>query len=136
MLILLPGPIKIGAKAFDFHFMFVAALLTLLGFQVLLTGFYAKAYAFTHRFAPDDRMIQLFYRYFSLEKWILVGLGIFALGLGIDVFIFAKWINHGFKNLFEVRPAILALTLMVIGGQLVFSSFLLSILNINTEQTG
>jgi len=136
MAALLPGPIHIGTKLISFHFMFVAALLLLLGFQILLTGFYAKAYAYTHRFAPDDRMIQLFYRYFSLEKWILVGLGVFAVGLGFDVYVLVTWINHGFKHLFEVRPAIVALTLMVIGGQLVFSSFLLSILNINTEATG
>jgi glycosyltransferase involved in cell wall biosynthesis len=136
MLVLLPGPITIGQRIFDFHFMFLAALLMLLGFQVLLTGFYAKAYAYTHRFAPDDRMIQLFYRYFSLERWIVMGLAIFAIGLGIDAYILATWVQHGFQDLFEVRPAIVALTLMVIGGQLVFSSFLLSILNINTDATG
>lgn len=136
LLALLPGPLTIGGHLISFHFMFVAALLVMLGFQVLLTGFYAKAYAYTHRFAPDDRMIQLFYRYFSLEKWILVGVGIFAIGLGLDIYILVKWINLGFKNLNEVRPAIVALILMVIGGQLTFSSFLLSILNINTAITG
>ncbi len=136
MAVLLPGPIKLGGRIVSFHFMFLAALLMMLGFQVLLTGFYAKAYAYTHRFAPDDRMIQLFYRYFSLEKWILCGLGIFAIGLGFDVYVLVTWIEHGFKHLFEVGPAIVALTLMVIGGQLVFSSFLLSILNINSEATG
>jgi glycosyltransferase involved in cell wall biosynthesis len=136
LLALLPGPLTIGGHLISFHFMFVAALLVMLGFQVLLTGFYAKAYAYTHRFAPDDRMIQLFYRYFTLEKWILVGLAIFAVGLGFDIYILATWIGNGFKQLFEVRPAIVALILMVIGGQLVFSSFLLSILNINTDSTG
>jgi len=135
MAILLPGPLHFGRRIIDFHFMFVAALLMMLGFQVLLTGFYAKAYAYTHRFAPDDRMIQLFYRYFSLEKWILCGVAIFGIGLAFDVFVLYTWIQHGFKNLAEVRPAIVALTLMVIGGQLVFSSFLLSILNINSEAT-
>ena len=65
-LFLLPGPHVISGHLFDYHFMFVSSLLMIVGFQVLLTGFYAKAYAFTHRFAPDDRMIQLFYRYFDL----------------------------------------------------------------------
>ncbi len=136
MVALLPGPVSLGGRIFDFHFMFLASLLMLLGFQVLMTGFYAKAYAYTHRFAPEDRMIQLFYRYFSLEKWILCGLAIFAIGLAFDVYILVTWIQHGFKNLSEVRPAIAALTFMVIGGQLVFSSFLLSILNIKTDATG
>jgi glycosyltransferase involved in cell wall biosynthesis len=135
MLWLLGGPHVVSGHFVDYHFMFVAATLTVIGFQVLLTGFYAKAYAFTHRFAPDDRMIQLFYRYFSLEEWLLAGFAIFLVGLGIDAGIFATWVAHNFQNLFAVREALLALTLIVIGLQLVFSSFLLSILNINSKTT-
>ncbi len=135
MLWLVGGPKIVSGHFVDYHFMFVASLLTIVGFQVLLTGFYAKAYAFTHRFAPDDRMIQLFYRYFSLEGWLVVGFLVFLLGLGIDAAIFATWVQHHFRDLFAVREALLALTLMVIGLQLVFSSFLLSILNINSEAT-
>jgi hypothetical protein len=44
-----------------------------------------------------------------------------------------QWAQNGFKNLFAVREALLALTLTVIGLQLVFSSFLLSILNITSK---
>ncbi|MGH2449113.1 MAG: glycosyltransferase family 2 protein [Chloroflexota bacterium] len=133
LLFLLPGPEMISGHRIDYHFMFVASLLTIVGFQVLLTGFYAKAYAFTHRFAPDDRMIQWFYRYFSLEAWILVGTAIFLIGFAIDATIFVTWVQHNFHHLFAVRSALMALTLMVIGLQLVFSSFLLSILNINSK---
>jgi glycosyltransferase involved in cell wall biosynthesis len=135
MLWLATGPKLVSGHFVDYHFMFVASLMTIVGFQVLLTGFYAKAYAFTHRFAPDDRMIQIFYRYFSLEEWLLAGLVVFLIGLGIDGAIFVTWIQHHFRDLFAVREALVALTLMVIGLQLVFSSFLLSILNINSEST-
>jgi len=135
MFYLLPGPKIVNGHFIDYHFMFIASLLTIVGFQVLLTGFYAKAYAFTHRFAPDDRMIQLFYRYFSLEEWLLGGFVIFLMGLAIDASIFLYWVGNHFRDLFAVRPALLALTLMVIGLQLMFSSFLLSILNINREDT-
>lgn len=134
LLALLPGDLRIGGHLISFHFMFVAALLVMLGFQIMLTGFYAKAYAYTHRFAPEDRMIQLFYRYFALEKFVLAGLAIFAIGLGFDIYILVTWISHGFKNLFEVRPAVVALILMMIGGQLVFSSFLLGILDIKSKE--
>src|SRR5579864_1543177 len=59
----------------------------------------------THRFAPDDRMIQLFYRYFSLEAWLVSGFFIFLIGLGIDIAILNTWIQNGFKNLNAVRGA-------------------------------
>src|SRR5579884_996186 len=130
---LLPGPTVVSGHLIDYHFMFVASLLTIVGFQVLLTGFYAKAYAYTHRFAPDDTMIQWFYRYFSLEAWLLGGFVVFLIGLGFDVVVFMTWVQHHFEHLFAVREALLALTLMVIGMQLMFSSFLLSILNINSK---
>lgn len=133
MLALLGGPQMVSGHLFDYHFMFVASALTLVGFQVLITGFYAKAYAFTHRFAPDDRMIQWFYRYFSLEAWLLIGFLVFLVGFAIDGWILVTWAQKGFKDLFAVRPAIVALTFLVIGLQLMFSSFLLSILNINRE---
>jgi len=139
LLALLPGDLHIGGHLISFHFMFVAALLVMLGFQIMLTGFYAKAYAYTHRFAPEDRMIQLFYRYFALEKFVLAGVAIFLIGLGFDVYVLITWINQGFRyanHVFAVRPAIVALILMVIGGQLVFSSFLLGILDINTKDRG
>ncbi len=84
----------VGGHLVDYHFMFIFSLLTIVGFQVLLTGFYAKAYAFTHRFAPDDRMIQLFYRYFSLEEWLIAGFLIFLVGFGIDAVIFRTWVQH------------------------------------------
>ncbi len=135
MLWLLGGPQIVSGHFVDYHFMFVASLLTIVGFQVLLTGFYAKAYAFTHRFAPDDRMIQVFYRYFNLEEWLVAGFVIALIGLGIDVSIFATWVAHNFRDLFAVREALLALTLLVIGLQLIFSSFLLSILNINSKSS-
>lgn len=135
MLFLLPGQQIVSGHIVDYHFMFVFSLLTIIGFQVLLTGFYAKAYAYTHRFAPDDRLIQLFYRYFNLEEWLLAGFLIFLVGLVIDAAILWKWIQSDYGHLFAVRPALLALTLMVVGLQLLFSSFLLSILNINREGT-
>jgi hypothetical protein len=135
MLWLSTGAKVISGHFVDYHFMFIFSLLTIVGFQILLTGFYAKAYAFTHRFAPDDRMIQIFYRYFSLEEWLIAGFLIFLVGFGIDAAIFYTWVQHHFKDLFAVREALLALTLMVVGLQLIFSSFLLSILNINSKVT-
>ena len=68
-----------------------------------------------------------------IEEWLLAGFLIFLVGLGIDVVIAFQWAEKGFKNLFAVREALFALTLTVIGLQLVFSSFLLSILNINSK---
>ena len=53
---------------------------------------------------------------------------LFGAGLVINVWILADWLAAGAGNLFAVRPAMLALTLMVVGAEIVFASFFLSLL--------
>ena len=52
----------------------------------------------------------------------------FAAGLLVNVGILASWLAAGAGMLFAVRPALLALTLMVLGGEIIFASFFLSLL--------
>ncbi len=48
----------------------------------------------------------------------------------IGVVIVVTWIGRGFGELSETRLALVAATLMIVGIQIVFSSFLLSILGL------
>ena len=52
------------------------------------------------------------------------------LGLAIIVAIVLQWVEHGFGSLADERLAIVAATLLVLGIQVIFSSFLLSILGL------
>src|SRR5207237_7488651 len=45
LFLLLPGPLQLGALHFDFHFMFVASALAILGVQLLVLGLAATAFA-------------------------------------------------------------------------------------------
>ena len=40
-----PGPLRVGGFVFDFHFMFVASALAILGVQLIVLGLAAKSYA-------------------------------------------------------------------------------------------
>ena len=53
-----------------------------------------------------------------------------GVGLAIAAVIVAQWIGRGLGALSEERFAILAATLIIIGVQIFFSSFLLSILGL------
>jgi hypothetical protein len=44
--------------------------------------------------------------------------------------ILATWISHGFGSLSDERIAVVAASLMIVGIQIFFSSFLLSILGL------
>jgi len=67
---------------------------------------------------------------FRLEHGLLLG-GIFMLvGVAIGAVILATWIAHGFGSLSDERAAVIAATLVIVGIQIFFSSFLLSILGL------
>jgi glycosyltransferase involved in cell wall biosynthesis len=122
------GPIRIDGLTFDYHYMLLGSLLTILGFQVLITGFFAKAYCHAARLGKDDWILGTVKRYFSLERGLVGGTILFAAGLAIFIKILAGWLASGMGELNAIRPATMASTLMIIGAQIVFSSFFLSML--------
>jgi hypothetical protein len=67
---------------------------------------------------------------FRLEHGLLLGGGIAFAGLVMAAIIVALWIDRGLGALSEERLAVLAATLMIVGIQIFFSSFLLSILGL------
>ena len=126
LLALLGGPLKIGTHAFDYHFMVLGSLLSILGFQVINLGIYAKAYSIYEKLIPEDSFLKGFYRWFTLEKGIYGGLLLVGIGMTIMFYLLAKYIwGH---LVFELRLAIFSMTLIVLGVQIIFSSFLLSLM--------
>jgi len=122
------GPRVIFGLNFDVHYMVLGSLLTILGFQVVLTGICAKAYSHASRLYAPDRTLQIMARWFNLERGLLIGSILFVLGFSIDASILIGWLRSGMGQLDAVRRAIQASTLMMIGAQTVFSSFFLSML--------
>lgn len=130
---LLPGPLQIGSHAYDVHVMVLACLLCLLGYQLLLLGFSARSLSLLRGFSKSDSLIQWVYRVFNLERGLLFGFTLFLIGFLIDGWIAYRWVKSGFGALHQVRMALFALLLMVIGAQTVFSAFFLSMLGIPTK---
>jgi glycosyltransferase involved in cell wall biosynthesis len=127
-LVLLPGPLRIGRMNLDYHFMFVGGALAILGLQLLLLGIYAKTYALVHENGLADAWISRFHLHYSLERAVALGALLFGAGLVINAGILSSWVADGRGMLFAVRPAMLALTLMVLGAEVVFAAFFLSLL--------
>jgi len=131
-LALVGGPINIAGYQFDLHYMTFGILQILVGFQIIALGIHAKVYSVTHKFISQDAIVSFLGKYFNLEKGILLGSAIFTIGLIANGYIFFLWLTGDFDSteLLPLRQALLAMTLMVIGTQTVFSSFFLSILRI------
>jgi glycosyltransferase involved in cell wall biosynthesis len=128
-LALLPGRIDVSPTLwFDYHFMFVGAILALLGFQLVLLGLYAKTYTVFVERDTADPWLAAFHRWYRLERGLVLGGGMFAVGLAINVRVLVIWLANDRALAFSVRPVILALTLMVLGAEIIFAGFFLSLL--------
>lgn len=127
---LAPGPLTIRGFIFDYHFMILGSLMAVLGFNLLTIGLFARIYALVEGIEEKDPLLSRLFRIFNLERGLLAGGVMFLAGLAINAAILAEWLRKDFSFGGEVRlrPAILGLTLMVVGGQAFFSSFFFSIL--------
>jgi hypothetical protein len=96
----------------------------------------AKAYAFRQWSDPLDWAVRGFYRYFTLERGLVLGSAMFLIGLVINIAILTIWLDRSMGPLNAIRPAVAAATLMIAGTQVFFSSFLLSLLDISTVPEG
>jgi ABC-type dipeptide/oligopeptide/nickel transport system permease subunit len=77
-----------------------------------------------------DRWFDRMRARFKLEHGLLLGGTILLAGLIVGVMIAIDWIDHGFGRLGDEQLAVFAATLIIVGIQIFFSSFLLSILGL------
>ncbi len=128
MAALLPGPLWIGPRMIDIHVMVAAAMASILGLQIVLLGLAAHSYALTQPIPhPKSRFVDAVHRVFTLERGLLLGLALFLLGCLVNGLVVAEWVSRGMENLNAVRPALFASTLTVLGVQIMFNSFFLSL---------
>lgn len=111
------------------HTMIAGSVLFIVGVQVISLGLCAHAYG-TYFMGEKDRRFDLLRSRFRLEHGLMLGGAILLAGLVLAAIIAALWVDRGFGRLSEESVAILAATLMIVGVQVFFSSFLLSILGL------
>jgi hypothetical protein len=130
--VLVIAQVNIFGREWDLHTMVAGALLMIVGTQVVALGLAAHAYG-TYFMAEKDPWFDRMRARFRLEHGLMLGGGIIAAGLIAAAVIAVKWIDRGFGQLSEERLAILAATLIIVGIQVFFSSFLLSILGLRRQ---
>ncbi len=67
---------------------------------------------------------------FRLEHGLILGGAVAFAGVVMGAVVVGIWANRGFDELSEARLALLAATLIIVGIQIFFSSFLISILGL------
>ena len=121
--------VDVFGRQWQLHTMIAGALLMIVGTQVIALGLCAHAYG-TYFMGEKDAWFDRMRARFRLEHGLVAGGIVVLLGVIIGAVIVGTWIANGAGQLSEERLAVLAATLVIVGMQVFFSSFLLSILGL------
>ncbi|MGH2841386.1 MAG: glycosyltransferase family 2 protein, partial [Solirubrobacteraceae bacterium] len=121
--------IAIFGRQWNLHTTVAGELLCIVGTQVLALGLCAHAYG-TYFMGEKDPWFDRMRARFRLEHGLMLGMTVLVAGIVAGSLILGIWIERGFGALSEERLAVTAATLVIIGLQIIFSSFLLSILGL------
>jgi glycosyltransferase involved in cell wall biosynthesis len=128
-LVLVESGLELFGRAWGVHAIIGGALLMIVGTQILALGLCAHAYG-TYFMGARDPWFDRMRARFRLEHGLALG-GLFvAAGLAVGGLILATWISHGFGSLADERLAVVSASTIIVGIQIFFSSFLLSILGL------
>ena len=130
---ILPGPLTVGGVNFDVHTLLYAAMAIVIGFQAVTLALFTKVFAISEGLLPEDARLNHLLRWVKLEVGLVVGALLLLFGLGASIYALSDWGAHAFGPLdpFRVlRVIIPAVTALVLGCQIILSSFFLSVLRL------
>jgi glycosyltransferase involved in cell wall biosynthesis len=129
IVVLVGAGLDFFGRAWGVHALIGGALLMIVGTQVLALGLCAHAYG-TYFMGEKDPWFDRMRARFRLEHGLLLGGAFVLVGLIMGGLILATWISHGFGSLADEHLAVIAAALLIVGIQIFFSAFLLSILGL------
>ena len=124
------GPAVLFGHQWDFHLLLFGALSLILGYNFVLFDIFAKTFSMGAGLAKPKQWLRGLMRAFTLERGLVLGLLLFAAGLGVEVQITLDWVRSNYGTLMAVRGITIGMTLMVLGAQTIVASFLVSLLNL------
>jgi glycosyltransferase involved in cell wall biosynthesis len=116
------------------HTLIAGSLSAVVGSQLIGFGLCGRTYA-VYQLGERDPRLERLQRRVRLEHGLLAGSILAITGFAMESVIVAKWFANGLGSLAETRWAVLAATLVIVGLQIFFTSFLLSILGLRRTRS-
>lgn len=129
MMLLVLARVSIFGRAFFIHTLMGGSLLVVVATQLIGFGLCGRAYG-VYQLGDRDPWLERMQHRFHLEHGLLAGGLVAVAGLAVETVIVAKWISNGLGALGEERLSVLGATLVIVGVQIFFTSFLLSIIGL------
>lgn len=133
MLLLLPGTLTLGGIGFDINTMMYAAAAVIVGFQMISLAVFAKVFAINAKLLPEDTRLDFLAKNGALEVGIASGTLLCVLGLTGSIIAVVTWESTSFGPLAPtsvMRVVIPSVTAVILGIQLIISSFFIALLSI------
>jgi glycosyltransferase involved in cell wall biosynthesis len=123
-------PINMFDLTFYVHPMFVSSSMVIIGYQLVFFSVFAKSYLINHLGEAESPVFKKLYEKFTLETGFIISFLFIILGGIVYLLILGAWVENNFGELNQIKNSIVALTLVVVGVQTLFNSFMLSIISI------
>lgn len=112
------------------HSLILGGLLAIIGYQMFLAGLYFEAFGATYGLSSSGRIKKMI-SYHSLEKELLMGILLLAVGGIVGLRVLMSWGVSGFGSLDASSSAMMAMIFSILGIQTIFSGMSISLLLLN-----
>jgi hypothetical protein len=129
---LIGGDVRIGHVVFAEHTLIIGCTAIVIGAQAVSFWVFAKVAAIGERLLPPDPGFERWRKLASVELGTAVGGGLILLGFAADVGALAYWGSISFGSVwrpFLIRVVATSSTVTILGFQVLYSSFLLYLLD-------
>ncbi len=127
------GPRQLFGRVWDYHALLFGCLAVILGYNLVLFDVFAKSFSMAAGLARPRQWLARLLGAFTLERGVVLGGLAFAAGAALEAKIFVDWVRSGYGPLMAVRGIVLGMTLMVLGSQTAFASFLLGLTQLSRQ---
>jgi len=131
------SPIRINSIELDIHSLAYFNAGIVIGFSMILFAVQSRFYAYRAGFLPSQPSFQNIFRLFNLERGLLTGAIMILSSLLLTFLAFGNWARAAFGDIDPVvtmRFVIPSVSIIIMGTQVIFSSFFLSMLDIKTSK--
>jgi len=134
---LVQGPLPLGKVTLDVHTLLFAAVAVLIGFQAASFAVLSKFFAIRAGLRRAQPGFDDWFRHVTLESGLITGALLVIAGFGLSVSAVSIWGGQGFGPLVHtgdtLRRVIPGALCLVLGCQMILSSFFLGVLRLDTR---
>lgn len=131
---ILPGPLHLFGRIFDFHYLFYSMPLMILGYQALWFDKIEEYYVHFAGYLPRDVRRAARIRPFPLEWWLGGGTLLLLSGAAVLAWMLFGWLSTGLGAMHHIRLGVGSMLLLILGAQTIMNAMVISMMDIKLDR--